>query len=146
VEASILTLHIDELALTRAKRAAGVSREVRIVLESDPTHPIGVCYPSDNANEAHLIFINPELTKIEANFVVCHELKHAAQEEADGRFSAGLYRVELQDAGIDPEQFKMGRPMALSEPLHTAYTQMPSEVEADNFARENCDLYEVFIG
>lgn len=141
-----MTLRLDELSLTRAKKAAGVSRDVTVVLESDPTHPIGVCYPSESETEAHIIFINPDLDKAEANYVVCHELKHAAQEEADGRFTAGLYRKELEDAGIDPDEFKEGRPMALSEELHTAYTQMPSEMEADRFARENNDLYEVFLG
>lgn len=141
-----MSLRLDELSLTRAKAAAGVSRDVRIVLESDPTHPIGVCYPSESETEAHLIFINPELNKEEANYVVCHELKHAAQEESDRRFSAGLYRKELEDAGIDPNAFNGDRPMALPESLHMAYTQMPSEVEADSFARENSDLYEVFLG
>lgn len=141
-----MTLRIDDLALTRAKKAAGVTRETWINLKSDSIHPIGVCYPSSTDSEPHLIYVNPDLDKINANYVICHELKHAAQEEADQRFSSGAYAIELEAAGIDAGEFNANRPMALPEHLHKAYTEMPSEIEADKFARENCDLYEVFIG
>lgn len=140
-----MSLQINDRALDRVCKLVGVERDVWIQFESDPVHPIGVCYPSDTDSEPHLIYVNPELDKLDANYVVCHELKHAAQEEADLRFSSGQYRRELEAVGIDPEQFMANRPLELPENLHAAYTNIPSEREADEFARANCDLYEVLV-
>lgn len=141
-----MALKVDHFVLERAKKAAKVARDVMILLEADESSPVGICYPSDTDAEPHLIYINPDLDSATANYVLFHELKHAAQEEAEELFSSYVYKQQLADAGLDPEMFMSKRPRDMTPEQQEAYANMPVEKEANDFARNYCDLYEVITG
>lgn len=141
-----MALGVDSFVLERAKKAAKVSRDVMVIFEVDETHPMGVCYASSMDDEPHVIYIHPEFDRTTANYILFHELKHAAQEEESQIFSSGAYRQQLIEAGIDPEVFMGKRPLDLPPETQEAYSRMPAEIEANHFARNYCDLYEVITG
>lgn len=96
---------------------------------------------------SHFIAVSDTAPKLAANFYVWHELAHAMQEERDHIFTMGFYKQAMIEQGFDPQLFmnmNEQRP-EMNEEQQERYNAIPYEKEANDVARQYCDLYEVLI-
>ena len=137
-----MSLTISERDLERARGILGLELPVEIVLCRTQVNPLAYW---TTVGESHEIVCNSELEKLEANFVIWHELGHAQQYEKYGDFFQPKYAEQVVDAGFDPGDLQIGQRMELDDEQKVRYYNIPFEKEASEIARTYCDLYEVVV-
>lgn len=134
---------VNGRALLLVKAQLNIHRPVDIVLTETQKDPLGVCLAYD---DCFVIQISNQLPADNANWIALHELKHCQQEEHDQVQSSGKYAASLVAAGLDPELVMAVERRPLTEEERDLYVNTPYEREADKFATEHDDLYQVIFG
>lgn len=144
-----MSLAVNARALERVCKLLDIDYQRgfrEIVIDPEQTSPPGVCAMKED--RTLWVFIDAALSQHDANWIALHELKHVAHEIHEGSISQKKYEAQVVEAGFDPTVvMAVNRPVDfLSDPDDfERYRSIPFEKDADKFANEHDDLYEVII-